>query len=68
MDLDHLICAAHEMDDDLPTVKAVLIHKGESLCLDHFLEKREEEIKQNEEYQRQVRLIDVSSAYPPEAV
>jgi hypothetical protein len=52
-----LICVDHEMDDELPTVGALIIYNGNSLCEEHF-EKRLEANKEAERrFQRQLAEI-----------
>jgi hypothetical protein len=34
--MPELICVDHEADDDLPTVTALIIYQGDSLCEEHF--------------------------------
>jgi hypothetical protein len=56
--MEGLICTAHELDDDLPTVGALVIHKGESLCLEHFEQKVEADKQSEMRFQRRLRDIE----------
>jgi hypothetical protein len=61
-----LICVDHEMDDELPTVGALVIYHGNSLCEEHFEKRLEANREADRRFQRQLAEIKGgdSDVYP----
>jgi hypothetical protein len=55
--MPELICVDHELDDELPTVGALIIYNGNSLCEEHFEKRIEANREAERRFERQLAEI-----------